>query len=95
MPTPDPITTSTIALLNGVILILIGWIGVSVRGIFHQLRTLNGRVGVVEEWRKGKEKLDDERHNANEREHGSLRSALEYVTRQGQDLWARLKNHEG
>ena len=86
-----PAIAGLIALLNGVILILIGWVGVSVRAIFQQLRNMNGRLGKMEEWGRGHEKLDDERHETNEKEHGSLRSAVEYVMRQTHELFGKLK----
>ena len=76
------IFSGLVALVNGIILLVLRWIGVNVRGINQQLAKINGRVGTLEQWKGDQGKFCDERHDGNAREHDALRSTLEYLSRQ-------------
>ena len=56
--------------------ILSGLILASILGVFAQLRKLNSRLGKVEAWQGGHEKMDDERF-------GGLKESI-------RDLWTAL-----
>jgi len=76
------ILSGLVALINGIILLVLRWIGMNVRGINQQLAKINGRVGTLEQWKGDREKFCDERHDHNARDHTALRSTLEYLSRQ-------------
>lgn len=52
----------TAELLSGLTLAGVAWIARGVQRINAHLAQLNGRLGKVEEWSRGHERLDDERH---------------------------------
>lgn len=56
--------------------ILSGLILAAIVGVYQQLRKLNARMAAIEEWRIGKEKLDDERYKAQQEENDRLRIAV-------------------
>jgi hypothetical protein len=44
--------------------------------ILAQLRTINGRIGKLEEWREGHDKQDDEREERHDKAHGTIHEEL-------------------
>ena len=50
-----------LALGQGLILLVAGWIGISIRGVYRELRTQNGRLRTMEERMQGHIDLDNVR----------------------------------
>lgn len=49
---------------NGVALAVLSWIGMSVRGVYRELRTLNSRTVTLEEWKRSHEREVDVRQKS-------------------------------
>ena len=48
-------------------------------GIFNTMRAMNGNIRGLQEWQQGHEKLDDERHKAQQEENKSLWGAVQWI----------------
>lgn len=47
--------------IQGFILLMAGWVGTSVRGVYQELRLLNGRLISLESWKQAHERDVDAR----------------------------------
>lgn len=48
------------AMLQGVLILLLGWLGRMIGLVLHEVREINGRIVHLEEWRVGQDRRDME-----------------------------------
>lgn len=71
------ISTDLLALLNGIIIVGVGWLLRRVGKANDALNQINGSVRELKQWTSGHEKLDDERFERTEATHRDIWKKLD------------------